>query len=275
MFKRSIEAARKGEPIPRNDRETGHSIIKFKAFSTPFKAKPTTGSRKRARVDYSKMGGGSDGNGDGDAELDDGDSDVENKPSKKKSKKTKLVELGTFKNVNAYGASTNGPLPKFEFYKPKKDRIKEKFHIPSITDKDGQRILHQMSNAILGNRQIVDIPPRPLHDPMGEHAIILFDPTTDDLEAEREKARLQKEQEEMEKVMASQEAGVVAAAPIKKEIPIVRGPHKSLAAILNIKDRRKAAMEEPKVAVVIDPALAKVLRPHQVEGVKVSVKQRG
>lgn len=42
--------------------------------------------------------------------------------------------------------------------------------------------------------------------------------------------------------------------------------HKSLADILGIK--KKVEGEVKKVAVVIDPRLAKVLRPHQVEGVK-------
>ena len=36
------------------------------------------------------------------------------------------------------------------------------------------------------------------------------------------------------------------------------------------KDKKKATS---KVAVVIDPRLSKVLRPHQVEGVKVSLSQ--
>jgi len=42
--------------------------------------------------------------------------------------------------------------------------------------------------------------------------------------------------------------------------------HKSLAEILGLK---KEVQERPRVPVVIDPRLAKVLRPHQVEGVKV------
>jgi DNA repair and recombination RAD54-like protein len=41
--------------------------------------------------------------------------------------------------------------------------------------------------------------------------------------------------------------------------------HKSLADILGLK---KKVEDRPKVPVVIDPRLAKVLRPHQIEGVK-------
>jgi hypothetical protein len=44
--------------------------------------------------------------------------------------------------------------------------------------------------------------------------------------------------------------------------------HKSLAQILGI-PKRGEQVEQPKVAVVIDPKIAKVLRPHQIEGVKV------
>jgi len=44
--------------------------------------------------------------------------------------------------------------------------------------------------------------------------------------------------------------------------------HKSLAEILGI-PKRGEPVDQPKVAVVIDPKIAKVLRPHQIEGVKV------
>src|ERR1700738_926428 len=47
--------------------------------------------------------------------------------------------------------------------------------------------------------------------------------------------------------------------------------HKSLAEILGI-PKRGEQVEQPKVAVVIDPKIAKVLRPHQIEGVKVSFR---
>jgi hypothetical protein len=52
---------------------------------------------------------------------------------------------------------------------------------------------------------------------------------------------------------------------VKKESKV----HKSLAEILGI-PKRGDVKEQPKVAVVIDPKVAKVLRPHQIEGVKVS-----
>ena len=45
-------------------------------------------------------------------------------------------------------------------------------------------------------------------------------------------------------------------------------PHKNLRALLGEGKDKKEAI--PKVPVVIDPRLSKVLRPHQVEGVKVT-----
>ena len=54
----------------------------------------------------------------------------------------------------------------------------------------------------------------------------------------------------------------------KKQEEEARGPHKSLKAILGIVDVKKKA--DVKVPVVIDPRLSKMLRPHQIEGVKVS-----
>jgi DNA repair and recombination RAD54-like protein len=45
-------------------------------------------------------------------------------------------------------------------------------------------------------------------------------------------------------------------------------PHKSLKDLLG--EGRDKKTKVNKVPVVIDPRLTKVLRPHQVEGVKVS-----
>jgi DNA repair and recombination protein RAD54 and RAD54-like protein len=87
---------------------------------------------------------------------------------------------------------------------------------------------------------------RPLHDPTGEFAIVLYDPTIDDKPTTIEEVKELEQKEETVKV---------------KE-PLM---HKSLADILGLK---KKVEDVKKVPVVIDPRLAKVLRPHQVEGVK-------
>lgn len=112
--------------------------------------------------------------------------------------------------------------------------------------KTSEIIKHPLSHASLGARPHPSLPPRPLHDPMADHAIVLYDPTIDDKpdpEELAEKAELAKKEEQ-------------------------RGPHKSLQAILGIEDKKKKKVV--KVPVVIDPRLSKVLRPHQIEGVKVS-----
>ena len=88
---------------------------------------------------------------------------------------------------------------------------------------------------------------KPLHDPSGEFAIVLYDPTVEDKPVTKEE-----EQKKVEEGKATKVDG-----------PIV---HKSLAEILGLK---KKVEDRPRVPVVIDPRLAKVLRPHQVEGVKV------
>ncbi|TPX12782.1 uncharacterized protein E0L32_000959 [Thyridium curvatum] len=100
----------------------------------------------------------------------------------------------------------------------------------------------------LGLRQGAVFVAKPLHDPTGEFAIVLHDPTIDDKPKITDKPKEQESKEE-EKT--------------KLDAPLV---HKSLAEILGIK--KKVEGEHPRVPVVIDPRLAKVLRPHQIEGVK-------
>lgn len=112
--------------------------------------------------------------------------------------------------------------------------------------KTSEKIVHPLSQASLGARPHPTLAPRPLHDPMADHAIVLYDPTIDD-------------KPDPEEVAQKEEAA-------KKEED--RGPHKSLKAILGIEDKTKKKVV--KVPVVIDPRLSKVLRPHQIEGVKVS-----
>jgi DNA repair and recombination protein RAD54 and RAD54-like protein len=100
----------------------------------------------------------------------------------------------------------------------------------------------------LGMRRGATFVSKPLHDPSGEFAIVLYDPTIDD------------------KRDATIDAGKGTDSEVEKpklDVPLM---HKSLADILGIKKQIEG--EIPRVPVVIDPRLAKVLRPHQVEGVK-------
>ncbi|RMZ81328.1 hypothetical protein DV738_g2303, partial [Chaetothyriales sp. CBS 135597] len=105
----------------------------------------------------------------------------------------------------------------------------------------------------LGMRRGIPFINKPLHDPSGEFAIVLYDPTID---------------EPVDQAVLDEQARVKAeaaaeAAKKKLDVPLM---HKSLAELLGIK--KDVDGERPKVPVVIDPKLAKVLRPHQVEGVK-------
>jgi DNA repair and recombination protein RAD54 and RAD54-like protein len=134
--------------------------------------------------------------------------------------------------------------------------LKDKFPVFKVKDKDTVFRAQFMvpfvnKNAIdpsrqapsLGMRRGLPFVNKPLHDPSGEFAIVLYDPTIDD----KPDPEAQKPIEE---------------AP-KLDIPLM---HKSLNEILGI--RKEVEGERPKVPVVIDPRLAKVLRPHQIEGVK-------
>lgn len=126
-----------------------------------------------------------------------------------------------------------------------------------MKNSDGEYIQKAPSNISLGIRPLANIIPRPLHDPMEDHAIVLYDPTIDDRETDEERREREKEEEKERQANEAREknAGMY-------------NPHKSLKELLGGgKDKKK---NSDKVAVVIDPRLTKVLRPHQVEGVKVS-----
>ncbi|KAI1930455.1 DNA-dependent ATPase protein rad54 [Ophidiomyces ophidiicola] len=142
----------------------------------------------------------------------------------------------------------NIDINKFPIYKVKDKEIafKQRFSIPLI-DKNSSNYNSGRPAPLLGMRKGATFVVKPLHDPSGEFAIVLYDPTVDE-KSDRTDESKQEQQEEAEKPKLDQ--------------PLV---HKSLAEILGIK---RNVEERPKVPVVIDPRLAKVLRPHQVEGVK-------
>lgn len=121
--------------------------------------------------------------------------------------------------------------------------------------KTSEPILHTLSHASLGARPHPTLAPRPLHDPMADHAIVLYDPTIDD----------RPNPEDVDAELLGEER--------KRKEAEAQGPHKSLKSILGIVDVKKKA--DVKVPVVIDPRLAKILRPHQIEGVKVRASHTG
>ncbi|BEI83046.1 hypothetical protein CcaverHIS002_0309140 [Cutaneotrichosporon cavernicola] len=186
--------------------------------------------RKRKAVNYSEMGGGTD----------DGEAVIDGSPPKKM-----RFEMGNKVYENGVlGDMARWCTRKFPVFEPKERTtvFAKSFAIPVMTNaRTSEKIMHPLSHASLGARPHPNLAPRPLHDPMADHAIVLYDPTIDDKPAPKE----------------NEEVVVV-----KED----RGPHKSLKTILGIQDRKVKV--EVKVPVVIDPRLSKVLRPHQIEGVK-------
>ena len=147
----------------------------------------------------------------------------------------------------------------FPVYKPKPFNElfgPRRYTIPVMTNKNGEIVKTIQSNPSLGIRPQIQIIPRPLHDPMEDHAIVLYDPTVDTRETDEE--RKAREKEEL-KIQAEKEAREKTAGQYN--------PHKSLRELLGNGKEKKT--HHKKVPVVIDPRLSKVLRPHQVEGVKV------
>ena len=186
----------------------------IKPFKCPRAAAPTREyaqpPRKRRKVNYAEIGDG-----------------------------TNLNEDGTHAAVDNREPLATRDANKFPVFEVKdKDVVfRKKFSVPLIN----KYAEHASRPApALGMRIRANFVPKPLHDPSGEFAIVLYDPTVDDKSVEEQA----KEEE--------------APKPVSKV-------HKSLADILGLKRQKE---EHPKVAVVIDPKLAKVLRPHQIEGVK-------
>lgn len=108
----------------------------------------------------------------------------------------------------------------------------------------------------LGMRRAIVLPPRPLHDPTLEFAIVLYDPTVDSNPDAPTTAKLPTPE-------ATPETEDGEPAPKRRK------QHKLLAEMLGIVALpEEQASKYPDVPVVIDPKLAKILRPHQVAGVK-------
>ena len=107
------------------------------------------------------------------------------------------------------------------------------------------------------------LPPRALHDPTSEFAIVLYDPTVDVIPKIEEI-----KDEESDKSPTPEEDKDYKEEPDERPAKR-RKVHKSLAEILGIVTNPEEKLAKyPDVPVVIDPKLAKILRPHQVAGVK-------
>lgn len=195
----------------------------IKPFKCPGSATPTRASekpaRKRRKVDYA----------DADGAVEDGDKAYTNDDR---------LALAT-RDVNRF--------PIFKV-KDKDFMFRQRFAVP-LLNKDTQTYSAGRPPPLLGLRQGAVFVAKPLHDPSGEFAIVLYDPTVDDKPDPKDDAASEEKKEEPKE---------------KLDEPIM---HKSLADILGLK--KKVVEDRPRVPVVIDPRLSKVLRPHQIEGVKV------
>jgi len=139
---------------------------------------------------------------------------------------------------------------RFPVFKAKdKDSVfRLQFSVP-MKNRDSSGYNANRPAPLLGLRRGHVFVAKPLHDPSGEFAIVLYDPTIDDKPSSSQEGPIPTPVEELE--------------TITLDVPLV---HKTLADILGIK--KKVEEKNPRVPVVIDPRLAKVLRPHQIEGVK-------
>ncbi|KAK6465200.1 P-loop containing nucleoside triphosphate hydrolase protein [Scheffersomyces coipomensis] len=146
------------------------------------------------------------------------------------------------------------------------DKMKQTFIVPFSSDNVKKlEFSNRGPPPPLGTRVKPIVPPRALHDPMSEFAIVLYDPTVDVIpKIEDEVNENDKEQEKSKSPTPPPTEEEQLERPVKR-----RKTHKSLAEILGIvKNPEEALAKFPNVPVVIDPKLAKILRPHQIAGVQ-------
>lgn len=105
----------------------------------------------------------------------------------------------------------------------------------------------------LGMKRQPDWAPKPLYDPCGEFAIVLYDPT---LEPEEQMSQTEIEHENLSQSQNS------------THIELKRRCWQGDALTKLLGEDKPPTKKKVKLPVVIDPKLARILRPHQVEGVK-------
>lgn len=161
-------------------------------------------------------------------------SDENTSPNKKLKSKTSRTPLAS---ISTNRAPALDPLPKD--YNPV-SVLTKRFSVPILKkpgDEDSQSSSFSLATRTLGVRRRVSSVTRALHDHTVEGSLILYDPAVDDVQAPENEENKPKQVE------------------------------KTLSEILGTKKQ-----EHAKVHVVVDPILAKVLRPHQIEGVRFMYK---
>ncbi|QLG74843.1 hypothetical protein HG535_0H01700 [Zygotorulaspora mrakii] len=128
----------------------------------------------------------------------------------------------------------------------------------------------------LGTKKKIELEPRPLHDPSDEFAIVLYDPSVDGDMIIKDSSDTPLTRD------ASNRSGAGTGADGDANLKHDKHVHprflsnglknKSLKELLgediNDDQHSKKGKKFPNIPVVIDPKLAKILRPHQVEGVR-------
>ena len=159
-------------------------------------------------------------------------------------------------------------------------KFKKSFTVPF--KKDNAKREEMISRAVppppLGTKVRPILPPRALHDPMSEFAIVLYDPTVDVIPKIEDENGEEKDKDKEADTSTESAAGaaLLSSPPLSSESSGIeerpakrRKTHRSLAEILGIVTNPEEQMRKfPNVPVVIDPKLAKILRPHQIAGVK-------
>lgn len=154
--------------------------------------------------------------------------------------------------------------------------LSRKFSIPIKPNSESDNwSLSQRAPPPLGNRKKVYFPPKPLHDPFNDMAIVLYDPTIDvipELKKEEEEAAAKIRAEAIANKKTNTEPETQSNEIEQTQRPASRFKmynKKSLNDMLGISTGENDPMSKfPNVPVVIDPKLAKILRPHQREGMR-------
>ncbi|CEP63968.1 DNA-dependent ATPase RAD54 LALA0_S09e06590g [Lachancea lanzarotensis] len=132
----------------------------------------------------------------------------------------------------------------------------------------------------LGTKPKIVLEPRPLHDPYDELALVLYDPSVDGQTPQIIQEQMNPTVTEDKKSLKGKKK--TPEVDIKQNIPLPSTPafasqihrkklsnglpNKTLAELLG--QTTVEQKEFASVPVVIDPLLVKILRPHQVEGVR-------
>lgn len=135
-------------------------------------------------------------------------------------------------------------------------KFRKSFVIPYAKNSEIKQDMNRPPPPPLGTRKKLVLPPRALHDPTSEFAIVLYDPTVDVI------PKIDAKEDNLSDLEKGLDKNLDGPEPKKRRV------HKSLAEMLGIcKSPEEAAAKFPDVPVVIDPKLAKILRPHQIAGV--------